>query len=440
MQRGGTTWIAVAAVAWIAAAAATAAGAAEGTLVVHGGTVFDARGGVHEDGVVLVRGERIAAVGRMGEVEVPADAERLDAEGGFVLPGFVDLHFHFDPQATPWLPSLFLAHGVTTLREMGNWIEDDVAWLERTREAGLAVPRLLYSGPLLDGTDPAYPGGALTLLDELDARRAVRELLAEGATSLKVYFRLPLSLGAVVIEEGHAAGVPVHAHTEVVDVRHLIERGLDGIEHTTSVGPSLISDFERERYRQAVWADNDARREGRYRMWESIDPAGEAAREMIDLMVEHGVDLDATLAVFEPRRGGRGAEDRWRAWRNMAAFTVAYHRAGGPVTIGSHGVVPNAAEGLAFQREMEVHREAGMSAEEVLIAATAAGARALGLDDRGTLEAGKLADVVVLDGDPRSDFPRVSAVRAVILGGEVVDREALLASKPERTGAAPAVP
>ena len=413
---------------------------AEETLAVVGGTVFDALGNVHDEGVVLVRGERIEAVGEAGEVTIPGDARRVDASGGFVMPGFVDLHFHYDPEGSPWLPSLFLANGVTTQREMGNWIEENVAWLERTRESGLPVPRLLYSGPLLDGPRPAYPQGSLTLLDEMDARRVVRDLLEKGATSLKVYFRLPLSLGALVIEEGHAAGVPVHAHTEMVDIRELIRLGLDGIEHTTSVGQSLIDPFEAEQYRQAIYAESGARGPGRYEMWKSIDPTGQAARDLIDLMIDHEVNLDATLAVFEPRRGRQDRQDRWRAVENMAAFTVAYHRAGGSVSIGSHGVVSNAAEGFAFQREMEAHVEAGMSEEDVLVAATVVGARALGLEDRGTLEAGKLADVLVLDGDPREDFSRVSQVRTVILGGEILDRAALLATQPERTGAAPREP
>lgn len=429
-------WMLMAGLMVTVLALSSAAVAQEEILAVVGGTVFDALGNVHEDGAVLVRGERIEAVGEAGEVTIPDDARRVDASGGFVLPGFVDLHFHYDPEESPWLPSLFLANGVTTQREMGNWIEHDVAWLERTREAGLPVPRLLYSGPLLDGTRPAYPEGSLTLLDELDARRVVRDLLEQGATSLKVYFRLPLSLGAVVIEEGHAAGVPVHAHTEIVDVRHLIRLGLDGIEHTTSVGQSLIDPFEAEQYRQAVYAESAARGPGRYEMWKAIDPEGERARDLIEMMVDHGVNLDATLAVFEPRRGHRAREDRWQAVRNMADFTVAYHRAGGSVTIGSHGVVPNAAEGFAFQREMEAHLEAGMSAEAVLIAATASGAETLGLEDRGTLEEGKLADLVVLDGDPRRDFSRISAIRTVILGGKVLDRDRLLATQPERTGLA----
>ena len=118
----------------------------------------------------------------------------------------------------------------------------------------------------------------------------------------------------------------------------------------------------------------------------------------------------------------------------MGAFTIRYHRAGGGVTIDSHGTVPNASPGFAFQREMEMHVEAGMSPSDALQAATRIGAAALRLEDRGVLAPGKLADILLLEGDPLQDISNVGRVHTVVLGGKIVNREALLATQPMVTG------
>lgn len=405
-------------------------------LAVEGGTVFDGTGAIHKKATILISGQQIKEIGLASEVRVPADAQRLDAHGKFILPGFIDLHFHYSPRTSPWLPLHFLAQGVTTQREMSNWIEDNQQWLADMGSRGLPTPRLLYSGPLLDGTNPAYPNESLVLLDEMDARRTTNRLIDQGATSLKVYFRLPLTLMKAVIEEADRRGIPVHGHLEIVDVRDAIGVGLDGIEHTTTLGRALLPPKESEAFRQEVLQNNSARSPGRFRVWAKIDPNGKAASDLIELMLRHGVNLDATLATFEPRRGEPGNEQKWKAIENLARFTVRYQRAGGSVTIGSHGTADNAAPGFAFHRELEMHVEAGMSPADALKAATSVGAKALRLDDRGILSAGRLADLIILDADPLQKISNVTRIRTVILGGKILNRRALLATQPTRTGSA----
>ena len=174
--------------------AATSLAAQERWLAVEGGTVFDGTGAVHENATVLVRGDRVERIGPAGQVEIPAGAQRIDATGKFLTPGFIDLHFHYSPgphasidgtgtDANPELPLLFLANGVTTLREMGQWIRDNEDWLGTVEARGLPAPRLLYSGPILDGFNTAYPTISRVLLDETDARMAANELMDRGANN-----------------------------------------------------------------------------------------------------------------------------------------------------------------------------------------------------------------------------------------------------------------
>ena len=142
----------------------------QSVIVLQGGTLFDGTGAPPlDDAVVVIRGDRIVAVGRRGQVATPAGARVLSTAGRTVLPGFIDLHFHFDLHRHPGLPVAFLLNGITTVRDMGNWIEHDQEVLEKLRAYGLPLPRFLMSGPLLDGPDPAHPRETIVLLDQMDA-------------------------------------------------------------------------------------------------------------------------------------------------------------------------------------------------------------------------------------------------------------------------------
>jgi imidazolonepropionase-like amidohydrolase len=403
-------------------------------LAIEGGTLFDGAGALRKDQTILIRGAKIHAMG--AGIAVPRGARRIDARGKFLFPGLIDFHFHFnvrgDPRVSPWLPLHFLARGVTTLREMGNWIvEENQQWLAGVEARGLTAPRLLYSGPVLDGPNTLLPNQSLVLLDEMDARRVANRLIDEGATSLKVYSRLPLSLIQAVVEEAHRRGVPVHAHLGAVDPRDAIRAGLDGIEHTNMLCQALLPPRQAEAFRQAALREPDPRS---IEAWTEIDPQGERATALIELMLRQRVNLDATLALHEPSPDTQGHEDRRKAFRKMAAFTVRYQRAGGSVTIGSHGTVPYAAPGFALHREMELHAKAGMSPAEVLQAATRVAAQALRLKDRGVIAPGMLADIVITDADPLEDIANAARVHRVILGGKVIDRAALLSAAPRMTG------
>ena len=121
----------------------------------------------------------------------------------------------------------------------------------------------------------------------------------QGATAIKIYFRLPLASALAVIEACQARGVPSTAHLEILDARELIEAGLTGIEHVTSFGTSIASPMQAERYRQSVLADNGARRDGRYALFAEADLDGPEARRLYDVVARRRPFVDPTLAVFE---------------------------------------------------------------------------------------------------------------------------------------------
>ncbi|HVF27139.1 MAG TPA: amidohydrolase family protein [Pyrinomonadaceae bacterium] len=387
-------------------------------VAITGATLIDGRGGAAiSDSTVIVRGERITAAGPRASVPVPPGADIFDARGLTLLPGLIDAHFHIDGDDT--LPALFLSHGITSVRDPGQWIEAYAA----VRQKATPLPRLFLTGPHLDSPPPAYPADSIIVRDEEEARLAVSRFVEDGASAIKVYFRLPVGLIKIVTNTAHARGLPVTAHLEIVDANDAIRAGVDGIEHVTSFGTALMPLREAEKYRQSVLADNNARREGRYRVWSTINLDSPRANAMYKLLAERGTFVSPTLAVFERRAGDNDTTDvHVRAFRNMLAFVGRARRAGARVVVGSHSGVPHAERGWAYQRELELLVTAGLTPMESIVAATLENARFFRVDDRlGSVERGKLADLVLVEGDPLKDIGAMRHVRRVMLNGRWVE-------------------
>src|SRR5262245_9695982 len=376
-----------------------------------------------DDARIVVRGDRIVEVGRRASVAAPADAEVVDLSGRTVLPGLIDLHFHIEND--PKLALRQLSHGVTSFRDPGQWEEKFVGLRRMIADDHLAAPRIFTAGPHIDGEHPAYPADAVVARDPEEARRFAERNLDQGASSLKIYFRLPFASARAVIEVCNARHVPCTAHLEITDARELLLAGLQGIEHITSLGPSVLPRVQREAYRQRVLADNDARRDGRYEMFAHLPLDGADAEALYDVLRARRPWIDPTLAVFE-RRPGRGTTQAARArdamyvagFENMKRLTRRVAREGARIVVGGHSTVPFAARGEAPWREMELLVESGFTPLEAIQAATGTAAGFLYREqDLGTLQPGRLADLVVLTGDPTRSISEIRSVERVMAGG-----------------------
>ncbi|MEO8426592.1 MAG: amidohydrolase family protein [Verrucomicrobiota bacterium] len=384
-------------------------------LAIVGITLIDGRGGSPvPDAVVVVRGDRIDAAGSRSSIRIPREAEVFDGKGRTLLPGFMDSHFHIERDYE--LPRLVLSHGVTSVRDPGQWIEV----YDPIRRSGLAQPRCFVAGPHLDWPPHAYHKDAFAVTNADETRRAVNRFVDQGASVIKVYYRLPLELIGVACEAAHQRGVPVTAHLELIDADAAIRAGLDGVEHVTSFGTVVAEPAEAEHFRKIVAADNEARRKARYELWSRLDlRASTRVQPLLDLIVKRKIFLSPTLAVFERRRGDEGVtEVEARGFENMIEFVRLCHRAGARIVVGSHSTVPKAERGWAYQREMELLAECGLTPMEVVGAATRNNADFFGVSARlGTIEPGKLADLVLIDGDPLKDIQTMRRVEPVMLNG-----------------------
>ena len=376
---------------------------------------------------VVIAGARLRREGRMADVPVPDGAELIDLGGRAVVPGLVDAHFHIEDD--PRLALRQLAHGVTAFRDPGAWIEKFDALKAMMAADGLPGPRMSLCGPHIDGPNPAYPKDSVVARDPEEARALAERNIRDGATAIKVYFRLSLASLRAVVQVCHARNVPCTAHLEILDARAALRAGLDGIEHITSFGTCLVPPMRAERYRQAVLADNDARDQGRYAVFADADFGRAEATDLFAIAYDRRPFVDATLAVFEVRASAPPGD--WprefvaaglEGYANMKRLTHRMHQHGARMVLGGHSTVPFAARGDAPLRELELLVECGLTRLEAIRAATLNGAEFLRLDaDIGSLEAGKRADLIVLGGNPADDIAAVRRVERVMIDGRWID-------------------
>ena len=380
-----------------------------------------------ENGRIVLDGERIAAVGAAAAVSAPANADRIDLAGRTVIPGLIDLHFHIEND--PRLALRQLAHGVTAFRDPGQWNEKFVELRRMISADGLPGPRIFTTGPHIDGENPAYPADSVVARDAEEARRHAETNVAQGASALKIYFRLPMGSARAVIDVCNAHRIPCTAHLEILDAGELISAGLHGVEHITSFGVGLVPRVQAEVYRQAVLRNNDARRDGRYRMFSAIDLDGPEAKALYAIVKQRRPWVDATLAVFERRAdrpsdgpSAEAAAVQAAGFRKMQQLTRRLAREGARVVAGGHTEVPFAGRGEAPWRELELLVDSGFTPLEAITAATSTAAGFLFKDkELGTLRAGMQADLVVLGGNPALDISAIRKVERVMVGGRWID-------------------
>jgi imidazolonepropionase-like amidohydrolase len=426
--RGGTRVIPLVAVAAAAAPGATLSTAPPRALVLDNVRVIDGSGdGPIEDGRVVVQGDRITSVGPADQVVMPADADRIDLAGRTLVPGLIDLHFHIEND--PKLALRQLSHGITAFRDPGQWDEKFVELRRMIAADHLSGPRLFTTGPHIDGEHPAYPADSVVARDPDEARRAAELSIQHGASAIKIYFRLPFASARAVIDVCGVRHVPCTAHLELLDARELIAAGLNGIEHITSLGTSVVPRRTAEAYRQQVLADNEARRDGRYKLFAGADLDGPEAQALYTVLGARKPWLDPTLAVFE-RRADRPEKDARRdmipvmaaGFAKMKQLTRRAGLAGARLVMGGHSTVPFAARGEAPWRELELLVESGLSPLEAITAATGTAAAFLYRSDQlGMVRPGLQADLVVLRDNPLRNISAIRTVERVMVGGQWAD-------------------
>ena len=382
------------------------------TIAIAGATLIDGTGSEPiENALVIVKNNIIDFVGKFSDIELPNDVEIFDATGMTLLPGLIDAHFH---GASEKMTTLFLKKGVTSVRDPGAWNES----YDDARLSGEAIPRLFLTGPHIDSYPPAYPKNSYLIQDAIEGQIAVNRFADAGATAIKVYFRLSTEMIEAICETAHKRDLPVTAHLEITNAIDAINAGLDGIEHITSFGTALLPPNKAENYKNLIMGDNSARGRGRYEVWNTLDiDNNPKVDSIIPFLVERKTFISPTLAVFE-RQFDKGDSIEVNAFANMLKFVGKAKKGGAKIVVGSHTFAPYADLGNAYYREMELLKEAGLSNMQVLVAATIQNARFFRIDERlGSIEKGKVADLILLRKNPLDDLKAMNTVEKVMLNG-----------------------
>ena len=385
--------------------------AAAGTLLLRGGTAITMRGDeVIRNADIVVTDGRIAAIGAHGTVSVPAGATIRDVSGRWIVPGFIDDHDHVADirrgvlDLESWGVAANLAYGVTTAFDPSTLSIDMLAYQD------------LIDAGLMTGSRIRSTGPALFSFNELTSKNQVDRLLDRYRDfyrlgNIKLYRTGSRRVRQWIAQSAREHGLLVTAEGATTDKLDLtqVQDGIAGSEHALPATPL---------YRDVI--ELFARSGVSYNLTLMINGGGQD-----HFIVATQPNRDAKLNRFAPRFIV-DMKTRKRDWRDLAdaqfpayaASAARIVRAGGIVGMGSHGEVP----GLGFHWEMQAHVVGGWTPAEALRAATLGSARAIGREsDLGSLDVGKVADMVVLDRDPQADIRNTLAIAVVVQGGRIYD-------------------
>ena len=428
-------------------------------LVIKGGTVFDSADATMKPlQAIVVDRDKIRAIGTPDKpVSIPKDAREINAQGKFILPGFIDAHVHlvhrlnFAHVTGDEVLPLFLANGVTSVRDTGDEIVAQTLVAKFADEHPERCPRVFKCSFLIDSDPPIHRDIGLPVSDPTKIPNIIDDMVKWKVTTLKIYAGTSRPVGRKVIEEGHRRGLFVTGHLSAYRAQDAIEDGIDCLEHITSVFDFTIPP--------------DAARQRGIRS--TIDLSNSQAKGLITLLAKRQVMVDPTLVVFKnmlllsdlddvrnhsdnapvPERLRKywieycnaqglapGTRDRRKAeFAKYQELTGLLNTAGVPLLVGTDAPEPFCPPGYSLHQEMELMVQSGMKPAAVLQAATINNARSLKQQEQiGSIAVGKLADIVILDSDPIKDIRNTRRITRIIRGGIDCEPAKVLQSVPAK--------
>ena len=406
----------------------------QGDILIHNVTVFDSESGKlipAQD--VRISGNKIVSVGP-AKVSQQGNTQVINGEGKYLIPGLWDMHAHVSDNDG----MLNLAAGVTTVRDMGNDIDDLMSRRKRI-EAGEEIGTRIIACGLIDGPGPYQGPTKILAANEKEARDYVDKFASLGYPQMKIYSSMKPELVPVIIDEARKHHMRVSGHIPAgMIASQAVEEGYNEIQHANFLMLNFMPDVKN--------TETTARFTAVAQRGADIDVNSQQVKDFIQLLKEKNVDLDVTMSVFEEmltarpgvmtptlaavadrlpaqiRRGGlaaglpvpAGMDDKYKAsWANTEKMVAAMYRAGIPIESGT-----DAMAGFALDREFELHEAIGIPPTKVLQDATLGAAKIMSKDaELGSITAGKLADVVLLSADPTQSTTNLRKTTAVIKDG-----------------------
>jgi imidazolonepropionase-like amidohydrolase len=420
------------------------------------------------DATVVIRDGRIVSVGPAREADVPAEARRVDGTGKWLMPALTDMHVHVENDrmmrlllGNPDLPdgtidaadlfTLYVAKGVLQIVNMSA-MSESLAQRDAVEAGSVLGPHVALAA-MVDGAPPIWPEGMTSVAaTPEDGRRMVRDIQAQGYDLVKVYVNLGLATFTAILDEARLRGIQVLGHIPRIEgapTEDFFQPGFAMVAHaeefffqSDDITEDDIARFVAMARASGTWLTSTLVLDERI-LEQTRDPA--TLLEIPGLPYVHPAALPAWFELN--RYVGRDSPERIAQLERLVAFNrklvKAFADAGIPVLPGTDSIIPGVVAGFSLHEELEAMVEAGMTSEQVLTAATRLSAEWLGVaGDRGTVAAGKRADLLLLDADPLADVASTRAIAAVIAGKRYLPRaelDAMLASLAERYAAMPPV-
>jgi imidazolonepropionase-like amidohydrolase len=436
------------------AGALAAAQAGDSALAFTHAVVIDATGApAQSDMTVLVEDGRIVALGKSGDLAPPKNATVVNATGKYLIPGLWDMHVH--TVFGDWLPRnekitlpLFVANGITGVRDMGGDLDVLKQWRADIAAGRLLGPKMIIAGPMLDGPIPRFPSSA-PVANAAGARKVVDDLEAQGVDFIKIQSLIPRDGYFAAADEAKKVGLIFVGHVpDAVRASEASNAGQKSIEHFTGVfeGCSTIEDqlikgpktlgqnvktFDAGRAREliALMAKN--------RTWQVPTLVWERGQWLVDdIDLSHDPLTKYAPAAWTQHTWPMFVKDimkdmdtdplpvRKRFVQMELEMTLAMFRAGVPFMAGTDTAAGvHVFPGFSLHQELALFVQAGLTPMQALQTATRNPAEFMGrLADLGTVEKGKIADLVLLDANPLEDIGNTRRIRAVVLAGRYFSR------------------
>jgi Amidohydrolase family len=397
---------------------------------------------------VVIQGDRIQAVGT--SLAIPPGAQVIDGKGQFLIPGLIDAHVHLvhlsdrtHVTGEEFLP-MFLSAGVTSVRSTGDAVEAEKRIVRYTDDRPDICPHVFMASPLIDGDPPFHKDVGLAITKADQVPKLAEEMQQAGVTTLKMYVGTSREIGQLVIAEGHRRGLVVTGHLGRYAAQDAVADGIDCLEHIWSIIDYIVP-------------------RGQTRA--NVDLNNPRAVQLIAAVKEHNVAVDPTLVVFRdmvtlgdqpeyighpdnakvPERMKEGwqhlmkerpftpdsLELRRTEFRKYQELTGVLYRAGVTLLAGTDAPEPFVCPGFSLHQELELLVESGLPPGAALNCATINNARILKQDKNlGSIEAGKLADLVLLRLDPLKDIHNTRSIAKMIRAGRVLEPDEILQAVP----------
>jgi len=441
--------------------------AGSGLTVLKGATLIDGTGGPPvQNAVVVLDGKTILRVGRVGDYRYEEDASVVDLSGRYIVPGFIDVHVHPTPGAEVEMARMLLAFGVTTIRIPGA--DSDRLGLdlrERIERGEIVGPRIFTGARIIEGPRATFPGTA-EVHSEAEMRAEVRRQAALGVDLVKLYWNTPIEFIQAAVDEAHSLDLQVVGHLRQASWTAAARAGIDGLLHSAADGPTweLVPAEEREQLRSLPY------RQYYERFEELVDLDAPQFGSLVAALIDNSVTVDPTLVVMQSLYFGDDLSildrlepsvappaileswgDRWdtgnpHVLNNVEEQDLTYGKGLFPIAlemvgrfydegvhlaVGTDVGMPWITPGVSFHRELELLNDAGIPTLDVLSLATMNGAETVRAEDMlGSIEPGKLADLVVLRDSPLVAIGNTRSIEAVYKGGQRFEPQTLLSDYP----------